>query len=267
MGLLLSHKRKARLSVYNDMASFSLVGDVEHRGGGKRGEIENFSKQSRIRLFKLLHQLKFKRITFVTLTYPAVFPDDVRESKAHLKEYRRRFEILYGKIQTVWRLEFQERGAPHYHLMLLDAPFIPIEDWREIWYNVVGSGDENHRLIGTDVRLVTGSDSPALVASYLGKYLGKVDQSSGDLQKRNVGRFWGSWNIEIPEPIEIILEDWQMERVIDVLLGSRGDDSTWEPASREFFSLFGSSMGSTDFSRYVIGVAAKIARETTLRHG
>ena len=247
------------------MMTVSMVGGGGAQGGGKRGAVEHFSADSRYRLFRLLHQLKFERVTFVTLTYPAKFPTNPRKYKAQLKEYRRRFEIRYGKIPAVWRLEFQARGAPHYHLMYLDAPFIPIPDWCALWSDVIHTKDENHRKIGVDVKLITQGKEAGLVASYLGKYVAKVDERVNVDTERSVGRYWGKWNIQEEIPVEVEVMDWEADRIVVDALSSRRGNSSWEPIDTSLCTVFGGHMGTDDFSHACIGSVAKITRGRTKR--
>lgn len=246
MGLLLPHKRTLR--IYPDMISVSLSGGGNHVGGGKRGRVSVFSPESRHRLFVLLHQLKFERVTFCTLTYPAEFPTESRVYKAHLKEYRRRWERLYGACRAVWRLEFQKRGAPHYHIMYLDAPHIPILDWCKLWSDVIHTEDENHRKIGVDVKLVTGSTERGLIVSYLAKYVGKVDDTNVSERSEKPGRWWGKWNIEEVAPAEYEVSDWEAESIVSYALSTRRGGSSWKPANPTICTVFGDSMGGGKWS-------------------
>lgn len=258
MGLLLPHK--STISIYPDMVSVSP--SIEHKaaGGGPRGKIEVFSQESRYRLFRLLHQLTFERVTFATLTYPADFPTEAKIYKGHLKEYRRRFERLYGPVKAVWRLEFQERGAPHFHIMYLDAPFIPIHDWCWLWKCVCKSYDMAHELLGVDVKLVTGNSEKNLIASYLSKYVGKLDQSEVRNGSNKTGRYWGRWNIEESDPTKIEVRSWQAELIVAELLRSRGDGERWEPADRTMCTLFGNSLGSDRYSQRVRKIVDEVKR-------
>lgn len=248
MGLLLSHKRKVR--VWPDMFSVSGIANNESRGGGTRGEIEVFSAASRYRLFRLLHQLEFERVTFITLTYPADFPEDIRKSKAHLKEWRRLFEVAYGKYRAVWRLEFQKRGAPHYHIMYLDIPFIPVEDLCWTWKRIVHSLDMAHEINGVDVKLISDRKQQRLIASYVGKYIAKVDERKQGKAVEYVGRWWGRWNIEEPKPLEFTLTDWEAIQLVTIVLGSRLGGEKWQPIDPSVCSIFGSGMGSNLFGEF-----------------
>lgn len=259
MGLLLPHKRT--LKVYPDMITVSTQGGGSVNGGGKRGTISVFSAESRYRLFRLLHQLTFERITFCTLTYPDEFPVDKKIYKAHLKEYRRRFERLYGAVRGVWRLEFQKRGAPHYHIMYLDMPYVPVDAWCNLWSNVIGTDDENHRRIGVDVKLVTGGSEKGLIASYLGKYVGKVDDRPAAEVIERPGRWWGKWNIEEDLPVEVDLYDYEAAAVVGEVLDAR-KKKDWMPLDFTVCTIFGEHMGSEDFRHMVLQRVGAITDKT-----
>lgn len=156
--------------------------------GGMRGKIKGFSAASRRRLLR-----KFARITFdnssgalvITLTYPEHFPS-VEVSKRDLAAFRKRLLRMFPGCAAIVKLEFQERGAPHFHLFLLGVPFIHHEVIAKIWADICGyTGEEyeKHLAAGTEVRRVY---SRRQAISYIAKYLGKVEQCDVE----GVGRFW-----------------------------------------------------------------------------
>lgn len=258
MGLLLSHKRAIRL--YRDLVTVSELPGGKQSGGGKRGEISVFSSGSRFRLFRLLHTLEFKTITFCTLTYPAEFPTDYKIYKAHLREWKRRYERKYGAVRAVWRLEFQKRGAPHFHLLLLDAKFTPALELSEMWAKIVHSCDDTHRKIGVDIKLCTKGTEAALVASYIAKYVAKIDNSKQSEQKEPVGRWWGKWNIFEEEPKEFIVLDYEAAEFVDKMTHS-DDPEAWHPANNTQCTIFGSAMGTDETQKK----AEEILSKMTLR--
>jgi hypothetical protein len=235
------------------MYTVSGVGEGDRSGGGKRGEVKIFSAASRYRLFQQLHKLEFETVTFITLTYPAIFPTDPKVYKANLKEWRRRFEEKWGKVQAVWRLEFQKRGAPHFHIMYLDCPFIPIEDMCWMWKSVTHTMDMAHEILGVDLKLITSSKEEALIASYLGKYIAKVDERIQDGANNKRGRWWGRWNIIEEDPVEVEITDREAELLCNFALASRRGNSSWEPIDPTICTLFGSDMGSHFFMDYILG--------------
>jgi hypothetical protein len=251
MGLLLAHKRT--LKVWNDCLSVSDAGNCMQVGGGLRGNVVAFSKESRLRLFKLLHTLKFKTITFMTLTYPLEFPTEPRIYKAHLKEFRRRFERRYGNISGIWRLEFQKRGAPHYHILYLNCPFIPVLDLCELWADVVHSTSAAHRKIGVDIELVTNGSNSKLVAAYVGKYVAKVDDRNPLDVKEKPGRWWGKWNIEENLPIEVEVQTDQAYKIVEKLV-RLGGTKQYEPTEYTKCTILGQSMGEETFKKLVLQI-------------
>jgi hypothetical protein len=122
---------------------------------------------------------------FITLTYPKEFPCNGKEAKAHLNaflQYLRR-----RKIEYTWILEFQERGAPHYHIIASDS--IPKAELSERWFKIVGSGDEKHLRAGTQIDSIK---SKGQLYGYLSNYIKKLDQKRPPKDFANVGRFWGA---------------------------------------------------------------------------
>jgi len=53
----------------------------------------------------------------------------------------------HPEAAAIWKLEPQQRGAPHYHLLLFGIEFIPHQVIARWWYEVVGSGDKRHHLV------------------------------------------------------------------------------------------------------------------------
>jgi hypothetical protein len=57
---------------------------------------------------------------FVTLTYPELYAEDwrvwKRDLEAFLKRIQRKYDYMVG---CCWRVEFQKRGAPHFHLIMV----------------------------------------------------------------------------------------------------------------------------------------------------
>jgi len=127
---------------------------------------------------------------FITLTYPDAYPGDWRQWKAQLDNWllrlRRRLPLAAG----AWKLEPQIRGAPHFHLLVVGAPFIA-KDWlSQSWYEVVGSGDPKHLDAGTQVQLARSHRG---VVAYAAKYTAKAQRLPASWQE-GVGRWWGVFN-------------------------------------------------------------------------
>lgn len=193
------------------------------RGG--RSQIVGFSKRSRRALFKFCAALPWEVLGasyFVTLTYPGEFPSDGRVVKRDLDTFRKALDRKCGgRARAVWKLEFQGRGAPHFHLALAyGGDVADLRTWvSRRWFEIVGSGDERHLRAGTQVQELRGN--PA--AYFAGYTAGCKHKSSKEYQNRvpegfgNVGRFWGAWNIR-PEwrVMRVSRDEWvQLRRLVD----------------------------------------------------
>lgn len=97
--------------------------------GVTRGRISSWSRDSRRRLVETILQLDLAEFVkngapcMVTLTTPgdwlAVAPDAETMAKA-FHRFDRAYSKKWGvKMATIWKREFQSRGAPHYHLWLV----------------------------------------------------------------------------------------------------------------------------------------------------
>lgn len=153
--------------------------------GGRRGIIRGFSAASRGRLLRALAKLRRGTMpVFVTLTYPREWPFAPRTWRAHHDAFRKRLLRRWPGAAYVWRLEFQKRGAPHWHMLVYGVPYAELLAWiSQAWYEVVASGDPRHLAAGTRVEEIRSWRG---VMSYAAKYMGKSDTES-----RPVGRLWG----------------------------------------------------------------------------
>jgi hypothetical protein len=165
--------------------------------GGPRGLITGLSKASRKRLLQTMGSVDrgTRPPLFIGLTYPGdAWPDDPAEWHADLDAWWQRLQrFLPGrKLAMIWRLEPQERGAPHFHLLIFGAEFIPYRWVADNWSAVVG-GDERHRRSCSRVERVKSWRG---AMSYASKYLGKLSDgrafraNTGDVVAA-VGRHWG----------------------------------------------------------------------------
>jgi hypothetical protein len=155
----------------------------------------------------------------VTLTYPgewlSVAPNG-RAAKAHLRALQLRWRRRWGApLVGIWKLEFQRRGAPHFHILAR----LPVAagtsgvgeflSWLSItWASVVGHADAGERarhvLAGTGVDWREGlrASDPRRVAVYFlkhGMLSGKEYQNCVPLAwqepGQGPGRFWGVWGL------------------------------------------------------------------------
>jgi hypothetical protein len=131
------------------------------------------------------------RAIFGTLTYPAEFPLDEETFKKHLKIFSQRLLRAFPAAGFHWKLEFQDRGAAHFHPIFWnlsgDSTFVgEFRMWLACsWYEVVGSDDQKHLLAGTSADLI---NSQFGIMRYVSSYASKCDQTKPGCK---VGRYWG----------------------------------------------------------------------------
>jgi hypothetical protein len=130
----------------------------------------------------------------VTLTYPGFFESDGAIVKEHLKRFLQELRRHYirshsddGSHSSFWFLEFQSRGAPHFHIF---TTWSGDKDWTaRTWYRIVGSDDNRHLVAGTRVETIRAGRKGTI--AYASKYAAKAEQKEVPENYDNVGRFWG----------------------------------------------------------------------------
>lgn len=167
---------------------------------GERGDITKFSEGCARRMRAYLRECEADYKIMVTLTYPADYPSNGKVVKEHLRRFIQevaRNEARNRKINRqawieeresiFWFLEFQNRGAPHFHLF---STFEICKKWcAKKWYEIVQSEDIRHLHAGTRVESLRSGRNGA--SAYANKYANKSIQKSVPEGYENVGRFWG----------------------------------------------------------------------------
>jgi hypothetical protein len=202
-------------------------------------EITEWSRKSRANMTRALSELDYRPLladptrvpAMVTLTYPGdwltVAPDG-QSAKRHLQAFRKRYARAWGHdLLCVWKMEFQGRGAPHFHLLTVPphgTARIPgararADAWvgagksfhawlSEVWADIVAHPDPEER--AKHLRAGTGVDfgqglrarDPRRVAVYFtkhGSYSAKEYQNQvpeeWQAPGKGPGRFWGYWGL------------------------------------------------------------------------
>jgi len=156
-------------------------------GGGTRGKVTGFSRQSRMRLFKVMSGIALGGdVRFLTLTVGRQW--EWEEAAGWFEQWRRKVQKRYPWLGFIWRREAQERGAPHWHLIGWG--------WRKrgenicgIWHSILKrngwSGSAPEAILRRSATLLPVAKlTEGGVMSYVGKYIGKLS-SQGE------GRAWG----------------------------------------------------------------------------
>ena len=167
----------------------------------KRGDVIEFSRKSRKRMLDTIYQIRNadeRGLWFVTLTYPGHFTSAAKQVKDHLRALTERMRRKFDGMGFIWRLELKRRltgksagfVVPHYHLVIFNV-FGKHSDLRvwlsRAWWEIVGSGENDHLLAGTNLRRCK---SFLHVSHYVSKYAAKCDDDRDDFE-RSWGRRWG----------------------------------------------------------------------------
>lgn len=132
---------------------------VARRGESVRGPVVAWSKKSQRNMVRRIASLDwtgFEREGWVaamlTLTYPGdwtAYAPGGATAKRHLRAFRAWYaRRTDGLDQGLWKLEFQGRGAPHFHLLLLvpQQPFARAgcdsfaDECRAAWWRIIRAG-------------------------------------------------------------------------------------------------------------------------------
>lgn len=219
-----------------------------HAKGTPGREVTGWSAQSRVNMVRVLASLDWgpvhelakagRVLAMVTVTYPgdweAVAPDG-KTVKAHLRAWKERYRRAWGEpIVGAWKLEFQGRGAPHFH-MLMAPPHghargrgagagLAFRHWLSVvWADIVDCKDpveyQKHLAAGTGVDYATAlkCSDPKRLAVYFGKH---GQWASKEYQHivpepwrepgKGPGRFWGRWGLDVLAVAAELTEDDRM---------------------------------------------------------
>ena len=162
-----------------------------------RGTITEFSKRSRGRLLRIGARLDQNVVgIMLTCTYRENMRDHAR-AKAQLQLLGKWLTYHYPLASLLWRLEYQKRGAIHFHILALNINYVDAVALTDYWQKM--TGDDSY----PDVKRIR---SRRQVMSYISKYIAKVEQaeqapavvSDGFINmpylENFVGRFWGIIN-------------------------------------------------------------------------
>lgn len=182
-------------------------------------------------------------LAMVTLTLPGkweILAPDGKTFKTMVEKFRRRWVRAVGPWVCLWKLEFQQRGAPHWHGLMRVPAMVKgrtFEDWlAKSWADVVDASDEpdgeydgkpdseyrRHLRAGTGLDF-SGKDfsDPRRISMYFMGHSAKTQDNKEyqhivpDLWRRpgkGPGRFWGFCGLEKAE-IELDLTQRDYDRL------------------------------------------------------
>lgn len=141
---------------------------------------------------------------FITLTF-ADNVQDLDQAHKEFDKFIKRMRRRYGKFKYAVAIEFQKRGAVHYHMMS-DLPYIPKQELAKIW------GQGFVRI--NDIKHVDN------VGAYLSKYMTKGDGRDPRLRGRKM--YLTSKNLDRPlvlkgDDADLIIEQYDLKNKKTVL--------------------------------------------------
>jgi len=189
-----------------------------------RGVIALLSKRSLNRLALLVRSSGIRFLSVMTLTYGVNYPHNGRVAKKHLNAFLVAARREFGPFEYFWVLEFQHRGAVHFHLAttLPEPDIFQREMFAHMWSRISQEGDWPYAkfdpyddsnwvrdLLYTRSACYSVHVHPKAwekvksddgMGRYLAKYANKLRQKEVPSWYRNVGRFWGvSRGVKMPE--------------------------------------------------------------------
>ena len=162
---------------------------------GLKKKVTHFSDKSRRNLSKVLARVRWKYyedVYFLTLTYHNDYPSSPEVAKIDLFNFLKSLLYHFPEIDYLWKLEFQQRGAPHFHIIIFfrkDSVSIPphlfSQEILPLWLQQQGCGCNHckHHAIRVD-----RVSSYRKCSWYVQKYIAK-DAYNPSLE--SAGRFWG----------------------------------------------------------------------------
>lgn len=176
----------------------------------QRGIIHGMSPKSRKRMMEGIAQwanFQVGRAYFITITYHDEWGVDFVAWKRDIEVLEKRMKRAFPEMGGLWKLEFQTRGAPHFHLIVsgVDAVQSEMIAWvTKNWGEIAHSTSEYKGEYATNVRRVF---SLRHAMHYCAKYMTKDvplyvnPDSDGVLEPIPTGRIWAFFGNVNREPI------------------------------------------------------------------
>ncbi|MDR3707157.1 MAG: hypothetical protein P4L33_02570 [Capsulimonadaceae bacterium] len=169
----------------------------QRSGGGRRGKVDEYTRDCRARFIEKARELSKLRF-FVVLTYPRYeTPENYDETRRHwtrMREWLRR-----QSVSGITMKEFHRNGSIHYNLLIEDE--IDIDKAKKRWAAIVGASDPNHRIHGVWMRELKSKTEIDKVINYLAKFQQKTIPSGV-----SIGRFWTIIGTPEKYPVSIIID-------------------------------------------------------------
>lgn len=168
-----------------------------------KGDRKKNGRTAKHKFMRIVNNNFDENSKFLTLTF-AENMTDVEVANQMFNKFIKRLKYHFEKtegndnISYVVAIEFQARGAVHYHL-LINMPYIVKQKLAEIWGHgfIKINKLKKKEIISLEGNQVEMRDISHVdnVGAYLSKYMSKTEK---DLRLKDKKQFWASRNIEHP---------------------------------------------------------------------
>ncbi|MCK5506205.1 MAG: hypothetical protein KAJ10_13655 [Thermodesulfovibrionia bacterium] len=190
---------------------------------------------------------------FITLTYHHGHEVDTSIHRDHFHNFLTQLRVLDDNIQYIWRLEYQKRGAPHYHLILF--PSLSLRRFPDLWYSgrltfiwhsISDPDSIAHSKYGFKL---TSIKSYQMACSYISKYCGKVDVIN---EVKTGFKQWGnSRNLPIQVNLRLDVDREKAYNYLEIIRTWLLKQGKAQFESHEFFNI---SCDQTIFIDYTVSM-------------
>jgi hypothetical protein len=188
------------MTVYKKDIVITYTTDIRPETTGGKKKQGRLSAKSIKNLTFYAQNTSVKFQDMITLTYPNEYPESGKVIKSHLNTFLSWCRGKFKPFSYLWFLEFQRRGAPHFHIL---TSVELVKHKKEVslrWYETVQSNDIKHLKAGTRVEKLRKVDGAASYATY---YASKMYQKTTPDGFKDVGNWWGASRDVRPQPKEV----------------------------------------------------------------
>lgn len=198
----------------------SLLQSKPEFSEAKRGKVSYLSKKSLSRLAFVAANTTVKLRSLITLTYGQNYPISGKQTGKDRNAFLTTFQKKLGKVSYLWVLEFQQRGAPHLHI-LVSTPYANDQHkvMAKVWSAIAEKQNLRYSSLLRRNELMT-RDAVELVhrhetawqslreedaaRRYIAKYAFKTKQKIVPREYSQTGRFWGHSRDVKPKSVRTI---------------------------------------------------------------
>lgn len=186
----------------------------------ENNRVTRLSKKSLSRLAFTASTSPVKYKSMLTLTFLEIETSG-RKVKSMLNSFltRLRYHLKERKPEYIWFLEFQERGAPHFHVLLNVLYSAALHDWiAKTWARIVGDETGKVEAVHRHIKTFELLRSEGGAIGYCLAYAMKPKQKVVPPRYRDVGRFWGASRGNKAEPVaEVELDEDELRERLEAV--------------------------------------------------